>query len=190
MEKLTIQYFKNKCIGQGSCVAIAPQQFELNEDKADLKGSSTQGNFYTLEVDYNKRIIEAAESCPVNAIKVTNKEGKDIVDIKISENEAKEVIAQYDDEIEFVLDPEGYFLIRLNKDKGHIEVGFCDSKNKIVLKVVGKKPIEIYNHILNKERLPIRKDHAAYLGRELQKAYIALNEGIEYIQDDELKFEK
>ena len=32
--------------------------------------------------------------------------------------------------------------------------------------------------------------HAAYLARELQKAYIALQQNIEYIQDDELDFDK
>ncbi|MBI2105482.1 DUF4346 domain-containing protein [Candidatus Woesearchaeota archaeon] len=42
--------------------------------------------------------------------------------------------------------------------------------------------------IINKKKLNIRKDHCAYLGRELQKAYIALKKGIKYVQDDELKF--
>jgi len=49
--------------------------------------------------------------------------------------------------------------------------------HKIVLKVTGKKPIDIYQTILNKENIDIRKDHAAYLGRELQKAYIAIENG-------------
>ena len=56
------------------------------------------------------------------------------------------------------------------------------------MKVNGKKPIDIYQTIINKESLDIRKDHAAYLGRELQKAYIALKHDLEYVQDDELEF--
>ena len=38
------------------------------------------------------------------------------------------------------------------------------------------------------KNLNIRMDHAAYLGRELQKAYIALKNNLEYVQDDELDF--
>lgn len=102
----------------------------------------------------------------------------------------KEVKARYNDAKEFVLDKAGYFLIRLDRKNKNIEVGFCNKKRKIILKVVGKKPIDIYQTILNKEKLPIRKDHAAYLGRELQKAYLALRYKLEYIQDDELELNK
>ena len=69
-------------------------------------------------------------------------------------------------------------------------VAFCNGKNKVVLKVTGKKPIDIYQTIINKENIPIRIDHAAYLGRELQKAYLALRYDLEYVQDDELDFSK
>ena len=41
----------------------------------------------------------------------------------------------------------------------------------------------MYQTILNKENLDIRKDHAAYLGRELQKAYLALKYNLEYVQE-------
>jgi tetrahydromethanopterin S-methyltransferase subunit A len=102
----------------------------------------------------------------------------------------KELTAQYDDAKEFVIDKEGYFLIRLNRKNNTIEVAFCKEKNKMVMKMVGKKPIDIYQTIINKEKLPIRKDHAAYLGKELEKAYIALKNSLEYTQDEELDFSK
>jgi dihydropteroate synthase len=63
-------------------------------------------------------------------------------------------------------------------------------KNKITLKVNGKKPIDIYQTIINKEKLPIRKDHATYLGRELQKVYLALKYNLEYVWGDELDLDK
>jgi dihydropteroate synthase len=44
--------------------------------------------------------------------------------------------------------------------------------------------------VLNKEKLDIRKDHSAYLGRELEKAYVALMNDLEYVQDDELDLNK
>ena len=50
--------------------------------------------------------------------------------------------------------------------------------------------MDIYQTMINKEKLPIRKDHAAYLGRELQKAYIALKNNLEYVQDEELDLNK
>ena len=75
-------------------------------------------------------------------------------------------------------------------DQENIEVGFCKERNKITLKIIGKKPIDIYQTIINKEKLPIRKDHAAYLGRELQKAYMALKNNLKYVQDEELDLKK
>jgi dihydropteroate synthase len=105
-------------------------------------------------------------------------------------NSEKMIFAKYDDMNEFVLDKKGYFLIRLNRVKKNIEVAFCNGKKKMALVVAGKKPIDIYHTILNKKGLPIRKDHAAYLGRELQKAYIALKYDLDYIQDDELDLSK
>ena len=83
-----------------------------------------------------------------------------------------------------------YFLIRLDRKNNNIEVVFCNEKNNVILKVVGKKPVEIYQTMINKEKLPIMKDHVAYLGRELQKAYIALKQGLDYVQDEELDFDK
>ena len=77
---------------------------------------------------------------------------------------------------------------RINKEK-QIEVGFCKKDNKIEIIIKGKTPIEIYQTIL-RENIIQKPDHAAYLGRELQKAYIALKQNKEYIQDEELDFNK
>ena len=118
------------------------------------------------------------------------KGNKDTADSKGKKDEVRKVIASYDDAKEFVLDDAGYFLIKLYRKNKSIVVGFCKERNKISLKIVGKKPIDIYHTIINKEKLPIRKDHAAYLGKELQKAYIALKYNLEYVQDKELDFSK
>jgi len=109
--------------------------------------------------------------------------------LEVKENETKEITAQYDDTKEFVID-RGYFLIRLDRQKKNIEVAYCNEKNNIVLKIKGKKPIGIYHTILHKEKLVVRPEHAAYLGRELQKAYIAMENDLEYVQDDELDLNK
>lgn len=81
-------------------------------------------------------------------------------------------------------DPKGYFLIKINKKKKIIEVGYCKKNNVIEIIVYGKTPQEIYYTII-KKGLISRLDHAAYLGKELQKAYYALKYNKEYVQDED-----
>src|SRR3989344_5816833 len=83
-------------------------------------------------------------------------------------------------------DPRGYFLIKVNRKAGQIELGFCEAGNVVSLVIAGKKPEEIY-HTVFKEGLVTKFDHAAYLGKELEKAYIALKTGAKYVQDSELE---
>jgi len=58
MGKITID--KTKCIGCGTCIAIAPKSFRLGSD----------GKAESIEPpqDGKETIKEAAESCPVQAI--------------------------------------------------------------------------------------------------------------------------
>lgn len=100
----------------------------------------------------------------------------------------KEITGSYDDLKDIALDSEGYFLIRIDKNTKDIEVAFCKNPNKIYLKIIGKKPQEIYNTVL-KEKLTELPEHLAYLGKECQKAYDALKLCIDYVQDEELRYE-
>ena len=83
------------------------------------------------------------------------------------------------------LDPAGYFLIKVNREAETIEVGFCTNDHKLRAKIVGKHPIELY-YTLVREGMITRLDHAADVGVELQKAYLALKNNLEYVQDSEL----
>jgi tetrahydromethanopterin S-methyltransferase subunit A len=100
----------------------------------------------------------------------------------------RRIHALYDDKKEFVLDSTGYFLIRIIPETKIIEVGFCQSGNVVEIIITGKNPTEIYQTIL-REKIIDRLDHAAYLGRELQKAATALELGIAYVQDSELNMQ-
>ncbi|MBI2442480.1 MAG: ferredoxin [Candidatus Levybacteria bacterium] len=64
---------RNTCIGAASCVAVAPNTFDLdNEGKAVVKkkDGSTLSDFvaYSDIADEEVNIMNAAKSCPVNAI--------------------------------------------------------------------------------------------------------------------------
>ena len=101
----------------------------------------------------------------------------------------EKIEGNYDEVKDCVLDQDGYFLIKIDKENKKIIVGFCKQDNRILVKITGKKPADIY-HAVFKKGLIKNLYHAAYLGRECQKAYIALQQGLEYIQDEELEFNK
>jgi tetrahydromethanopterin S-methyltransferase subunit A len=84
------------------------------------------------------------------------------------------------------MDKKGYFLIRINRRKKIIELGHCKKDNVIEVVVQGKTPQAVYFNAC-KMKLLSRLDHAAYLGKELEKAYLALKYRLDYVQDEELK---
>ena len=98
----------------------------------------------------------------------------------------KLIKGKYDDLKDYKYDIKGYFLIRINKATKEIEVGHCKQNNIILTKITGKRASDIYFSII-KAGLVSRLDHAAYLGKELTKAEIALNYNLDYVQDEPLK---
>lgn len=85
----------------------------------------------------------------------------------------------------WVLDKKGYFLIRIDQKNKLLEVGHCTTNNKLIRIIRGKTPECVMYKIIDLGSLELL-DHAAYLGKELQKAYIALKHGFNYRQDSEL----
>ena len=67
---MKVRVDRDLCIGVGNCVAYAPTVFRLDdEDKAVILDPSS--------VD-DKTLLEAAESCPENAIIVEDDEGNQL----------------------------------------------------------------------------------------------------------------
>ncbi len=95
-------------------------------------------------------------------------------------------IKSWHKEEEWIQDKVGYFLIRINKENKTIEVGFCTNDHIMRYKIIGKKVEDIYYTII-RNKLISRLDHAAYLGMELEKAFIALEHDLEYVQCKEIK---
>ncbi|WP_290899108.1 dihydropteroate synthase-like protein [Ferroglobus sp.] len=98
---------------------------------------------------------------------------------KLPEGEFPKDFTKAEESRKFVRDPLGDFRIWISNGK------IVCSHEKLT--VVGEKAKEIVDTVL-KENLVSRLDHAAYLGRELKKAEIALQLGKNYVQDEELIF--
>jgi tetrahydromethanopterin S-methyltransferase subunit A len=98
-------------------------------------------------------------------------------------NSAK-VIDADDKRYEWKADPVGYFLIQVNRESQEIEVGLCeyDDVNNIKVLIKGTKPDQICQRIID-EGLVSRMDHAAYLGKEVARAWICMKLGVKYVQD-------
>ncbi len=65
---------RKKCIGCGSCAAVCPKYWEMSDDgKATLIGSVINSKeVYELEVNKLDCLQEAADSCPIDIIKIKN----------------------------------------------------------------------------------------------------------------------
>ena len=88
-------------------------------------------------------------------------------------------------ERDYVPDPKGYFTVHLSMKDGEIVVHHHDINGRITKIVRGRTAEDIY-HTIVRLGLVSRHEHAAYLGRELAKAEIALKKNIDYVQDSGL----
>jgi len=71
IRKYTMHIDQNMCICAATCVAIAPKAWTLNnEAKAVILDSANEESDETL--------LEAAKSCPVLAITITDESGKQV----------------------------------------------------------------------------------------------------------------
>jgi len=91
----------------------------------------------------------------------------------------------YDVLKDWVMDPKGYVLIRINEKTKMLELGHCRRNNEIETLIEGKTPQDVYFSACQKGLIS-RLDHAAYIGKELEKAFIAQQLGIPYVQDNPL----
>lgn len=63
---------RDACIGTGSCIHIAPEVFELDDQQ--------KVGFISQPPDIDRgRLIEACESCPVDALDIFDKNGNSLL---------------------------------------------------------------------------------------------------------------
>ena len=68
---MKVKVIRDKCISAATCVAIAPDTFELDDEGIAI--------IKNPDGDDEQTIIDAAKSCPTQAIEVYDDEGKQIV---------------------------------------------------------------------------------------------------------------
>lgn len=73
-----VEYNRGECIGAAACAAVDPDNFTMAEDgRADLVNGTRKEDaedVYVKEVDDLDFLKAAAESCPVQVIKVYDKD--------------------------------------------------------------------------------------------------------------------
>ena len=86
-------------------------------------------------------------------------------------------------------DPKSYITIMPYPKKGKIMARIYSTDNKQLYLIDGDTPRQVYYKIINMG-LITKLEHAAYLGKELYKAYIALKQHLYFNHDDPLDFDK
>ena len=129
-------------------------------------------------------------------MKIYTKKNKNIIEgrwWKINNNIKASTTAKYDKIRDWVMDPKGYFLIKIDREKNLIRVGYCifsnlnkDPIHDMIAEVIGKTALEIANTLIKKNFISTLQ-HASDMGIELHKAELALKYNFEYIQDKDLE---
>jgi thymidylate synthase len=104
----------------------------------------------------------------------------------------QELLTEYYPKLPCEQDPRGNYVIKVvtkNPTDKRIEVTHMTPQGRKVALYKGTKAMEIFNEIASNEGISVYI-HALDLGAELQKAEIALQQGIEYTQDRPLPFDQ
>jgi tetrahydromethanopterin S-methyltransferase subunit A len=100
--------------------------------------------------------------------------------------DVEQVCCWHRESIDYHSDPAGFFVIQLNRTAGEIILEHYDASFELLRVLHGKKALEIYSTIVRNGWVTVL-GHAAYLGRELAKAELALQRGWIYEQNQDVK---
>ncbi len=88
--------------------------------------------------------------------------------------------------VKWTPDPRGYFTIKPFPSRNKVFVRYYDSEGNLKYTFAGVTTPQIVQEIIERGLIS-RLDHAAYLGKEVEKAIIALKNNLSYVQDEELQ---
>ena len=107
----------------------------------------------------------------------------------MADKEVPLIIAEKIARKDVLLDPAGFFVIELDRKEKQIRVEYYSNvyKNKKIVsgslqKVFTGKKADALSDTISKHVPPLQPEHYMYLGRELQKAQLALEKNEKYIQ--------
>jgi len=103
-------------------------------------------------------------------------------DISVGLDSAYEVRASYDPLRDWVQDPSGFFVVELDRPNRELLCTHYLPDHQLHAMIRGDSAAAVLHTIVQYQCVS-RLDHAAYLGRELQKAELALLSGLPYEQD-------
>jgi dihydropteroate synthase-like protein len=83
-------------------------------------------------------------------------------------------------------DKTGWFNVHIDRDENKIVAVFYPAGSKEPSAVIKGDDARVVYQTIIREKLITKLDHAAYLGKELEKAAMALKLGRSYVQDDPL----
>lgn len=150
------------------------------------ESGKTQGSVYELAIASKMMFLaQKRETIPkdlgIKLLLFKDKRKKEKINEIIKPTEDLPVITASGCE-KLTLDKAGHFKIIINNNQIEV-IHYLKMEPQLIVK--GTNAHNIYQELL-KQDIVSRKDHAAYLGSELQKAEIALITGKNYIQDEPL----
>ncbi len=98
----------------------------------------------------------------------------------------EEVSCWHRESLDYHSDSSGFFVIQVDGNAGEIIVEHYNASFELLRVLHGKKALEIYSTIVRNGWVTVL-GHAAYLGRELANAELALQRGWTYEQNEDLK---
>lgn len=151
-------------------------------------------NLTSEEIERFRRQIEPIDLTNVTDIKKISttindclkKNPKAYKGKKIMVKEIKPIRAYWNAKKEEKLDKKGFFTIQVDSKNKKIVVEHYSSDWKLQHKIIGNTPQEIYYTIIRLDLISSH-EHAAYLGKELTKAYLALKNNLVYEQEKDLE---
>lgn len=100
-------------------------------------------------------------------------------------NDVEQVRCWHRESLDYHSDPAGFFVIQVDGAAGEILVEHYNVSFELLRVLHGKKALEIYSTIVRNGWVTVL-GHAAYLGRELAKAELALQRGWVYEQNQDV----
>ena len=107
------------------------------------------------------------------------------VEVETAEKAVEHITCRHRESQDYEADPAGFFVIQIDDGSGEILAEHYSTEYELLRVLHGKNALQIYATAIRNNWIT-NIGHAAYLGRELSKAEIALKRGLLYEQNKEL----